>query len=381
MRSLALLLLLGCPSTGSEVVDAALNDAAAADTGHDAGVVARMDAALTEDASPRDAAISDVDAAPEDERIAIFVAYGHAARTLTSCDGRSWSAEHSFESDGHDHSAYSGLGRMAYGDAGFVACAGWGNPTRIIVSADGVNWDEIPDGPDGNFTTESGAPFAHEKGCGGIAWDGTRYAFLSRRRLWTSVDARTWVRHPVDAFDVRAFGGGDGLLVGGNENYMNLSEDGGETWRPAGEGYDLRCGAGVQRGGGILVDGDQVLITGRDGHVCVSQDRGQTFDHVAVAGGMRSMIWTGDEFVGVAGDRIHRSNDGLTWRSETHDAPDLAALAYRDDTGFVAVARDAQRFFRSDDATTWLSAASDGVDDDYLWVIVPGFGPSEVCER
>ncbi len=391
MRVLAVILGLGlaacdgAPATddAGEATDDAgeATDDAGAVTADDAGeATADADAGeATSDAGP-----PEVDAGPpSDARVPMFVAYGHAARTLTSCDGgATWIAEHSFEPDGHDHSEYSGLGRMAYGDGKFVGCAGWGNPARVVWSDDGVTWEDMPDE---NFVHEDGT-VDRPVGCSGIAWDGTQFGIIAGSAFHTSPDGRVWTRRSVTLpgrgeGDLRALGGGHGLFVFVRGPRAHLSDDGGATWY-SGTGYDLACTDSVQRGGRHLVTADRVLVGGRGGTVCVSDDRGLTWRATPVTTTMRSIEWDGAEFVGIGrtGESFH-SADGVTWRAVPHDAGvDLAAIAYGPGLGWVAVARDAQRFFSSPDAERWTAATSTGTDNDYLWTIVFGHArPSPAC--
>lgn len=382
MRSVATTLgialaLLGCDSAEDVL------DPDAATTAEDGGLYFE-DAGATDDAgAPGADAGAETDAGPLPEgRVPMFVAYGHAARTLTSCDGgETWIGEHSFEADGHDHSPYSGLGRMTYGDGRFLGCAGWGNPTRVIYSEDGLAWEDLPDE---SFVLEGGDVERPRQGCSGITWDGARYALVAGSRLFTSPDGRAWTRHP-DALpgsdNVRAVGGGDGLIIyirGG----AYLSGDGGDSWYQ-GSGYDPECSNGVQRGGGIHVTGDRVVIGGRAGTVCVSEDRGESWSSTYVTDMVRFLAYSGSEYVLTArSGEIHRSPDARSWTRVDHDAGvELAAIAFMDGA-WVGVACDAMSFFVSDDATSWRAATSEGTDSDYLWTIVAGYGrPSARCPR
>lgn len=314
-------------------------------------------------------------------RVPMFVAFGHAARTLTSCDGgESWVGEHAFEADGHDHSEYAGLGRMAWGRGRFVGCAGWGHPTRVVTSEDGIEWSDLPDGA---FVLEDGSTERPGVGCAGVVWDGSGFAFASGDRLFTSDDGLRWTRSAQrlpGTGSVRAVGGGEGLLVIVREVRAYLSDDGGRTWFE-GDGWDDACGARAQRGGGIVIADGRVLIGGRDGDVCVSSDRGHHFTASFADDFLLSITWTGSEYVGVArAGELIRSTDGLRWTPDSHDAgTDLAAISYADGK-YVAVSRDARRFFVATDPSDWTEAASDGVDDDALLTIVHGLGrPSAAC--
>ncbi|MEM9190969.1 MAG: hypothetical protein AAGF12_17420 [Myxococcota bacterium] len=378
MRGLAVLLcLLGCDGTVGSVAPppVPVPDGSPIEE-EDASVPvadAMVSVADADVATPMvDGDVPDAEPAPEGQ-VPMFVAYGHAARTLTSCDGgETWMAEHSFEANGHDHSEYSGLGRMAYGAGKFIACAGWGTPTKIVLSENGVDWEDLPDSA---FVLEDGTQERPRGGCSGIAWDGTQYAFIAGGRLFQSTDGRLWVRHPTPVpgeSHIRAMSGGGGLLVyirGG----AYFSDDGGDSWFQ-GDGFRTACGGGAQRGGRILFDGDRVLVSGRDGVACVSENRARTFRSATIGNNIRFITPDGTGYLATSyRNELHRSPDGLAWTDLTHDAnAEFAALAREPGGAYVAVSRDAQTFFRSENGTEWTRARSMGVDDDYLWTIVFG---------
>jgi len=317
--------------------------------------------------------------------IPAFIAFGHGGRSLLSCDGgKSFSHEHTFEEDGHDHSPYSALGRMAYGDGWFIGCVGWGHPTRIVRTRDGVNWEDLPDEA---FVREDDTTERPGAGCSGIVHEGERFAFIAGGWLYTSADATTWRRHPnkvPGSGHLRRVGGGDGLIVAVREDTgAHMTEDGGDSWY-TGSGWDTACASAVQRGGAIIAQGRHLVVGGRAGTFCVSGDRGHSFTSVVVNDHVTSMIWDGSRYVasGRSGE-LFVSADGLTWSTPGHDAgASLAAIAFHPKVGWAGVASDSQSFFASPDAETWTASSADGMEDEKLWIMVAGeVEPSPACVR
>lgn len=113
------------------------------------------------DASPLgdagdDGALSRSDAAhdsgePPAGRVPVFVAQGHAGRTVRSCDGgERWIDDQSQDgaircsTDGFDCDHHPGAGKgIVYGREHFFATFGWGSPGGVFRSADGARWEPL----------------------------------------------------------------------------------------------------------------------------------------------------------------------------------------------------------------------------------------------
>lgn len=83
----------------------------------------------------------------------MFIAAGHGGRTVTSCDdGKTWIANHQYDTANIDHSPYTEKG-FAYGNGIFVHLIGWGAPPSVKVSKNGIDWKrfDVPKGGEGGL--------------------------------------------------------------------------------------------------------------------------------------------------------------------------------------------------------------------------------------
>lgn len=309
----------------------------------------------------------------------VFVAQGHAGRTIVSCDdGHTWVANHSDDdsivcfSDGFDCDHTPGAGRgITFAQGYFVATFGWGQPGSVRRSKNGVDWE----------TTLEGQTFA------GVAF-GAGTFMLGGRPPYLSTDAgATWAPGgDVDSaeWNVRrsGFAAHDGgrfvLAFGSNANDINVSADLGATWaRPA--ALPPACAGDMQWSGGIEYGNGVMVIVGGTGVACRSTDGGDTWTEAPVGGELTAqLVWTGTEFVtwGRTADftpALFRSSDGAAWtvtptvvRRQNADGtisespgPTVGAVGRSDAGTFVAVNGgwqvwyDQQEFYRSADGITW----------------------------
>jgi len=253
-----------------------------------------------------------------------------------------------------------------------VAAAGWGNPSRILLSEDGVTWEDLPD----ESFLRDGEVERPRQGAGGVGWDGEVFVGIFGGRGYRSTDARTWSRISGDGLPSRYVGGGPGLIfLAGDEGVAKVSHDGGESWFDP-EGFD--CGERIQRAGAVLGREGELFVAGRAGMGCVSHDMGRSFESAPIGGDVRGVVWTGEEYVAAGRRTTWRSNDGLEWTEETHDV-DMGPLAVTDEGTLITVEGNT-RFYRQEPGGEWEEATSEGVSDASLWSIVFGYGdPSERC--
>lgn len=327
------------------------------------------------------------EAGPPTGHIPLFVAYGHGGRTLVSCDdGRTWIGEHVFAEEGGDHGPYSALARMTYGLGRFVAAAGWGAPSKLLVSEDGFQWEEL--GPDA-YTDDDGNSVELRFGATGVVFDGTVFFALLSGGTWRSDDGLRWKQLP-DTFpplptdaEFRRIGGGDGRILVPTAGRLLISDDAGDTWFE-GTGYAAACNGRIQRGGNLRVVGSRIVVGGRDGTVCASSDGGNAFRSVALTSWFSDFVWRADEFVtiarpsaGAGGARtVFRSIDGHDWTEAPGTLNGTPALLAVSDTGtLVSINGAGTAFFRSTDGgQTWEPATSEGTRSYGLTSVVFGYG-------
>jgi hypothetical protein len=362
-RSLALaanVLLFGCGSAQIETPAETAEETSVVET--DTGtVVTTEDTATSADSAPTDTGTSMdavVDSAPD--KVGVFVAQGHVARTMISCDdGRSWIKNRSdndsvrcFEGGVDcDHMESAGRG-IAFGNGQFVATFGWGKPGSIRRSTDGFNWTKTLEG-----TTFGGVVFGND-------------AFLAASRTpQVSLDfGKTWSKTAepsVTVWNVRGagFGGSNAVLAfedSGNAQ-LALSNDNGKTWtKPT--TWPSTCGKSIQSEGGIVYGKSTLLIVGGDGVACRSTDNGKTFTDSKMGGDVTSFAhFTGTDFVAwgrTDKNVMYKSSDGATW-TVTPTTHAIGPSARSDKGTFVATNTgwlawyEKQSFYRSTDGITW----------------------------
>ena len=333
-------------------------------------------------------------AGDRDERapgsIPMFIAQGHAGRTVISCDdGRSWVADQSDEEWGFcanpandcDHGPGAGRG-IAWGDGWFFATFGWGAPGSVRRSRDGVTWEPVLEG-----TT-----------FGGMVFGNGRLIAASRNgqysddlgRNWTGFDAAGLTSWNVrDAAFVPHDGGRFVMVASDGSPELVVSVDGMSWARP--ESAPSDCGEGLPYQGRIAYGNGTIVLIGDGGVICRSTDGGQTWSSKKIADSLRANgIWNGSEFMAWNYGTLHRSTDGEAWTT-TETVPDdidIGVTAVSDSGTIVGVTShwqqhyDAQVFYRSEDGVHWEVLPSDAYPGGHpIKVMAFGYGqPSERCE-
>ncbi len=357
----------------------------------------------TADETSGDAGGSEAPAAIEpvqpEGTVPMFVAVGHAGRTVLSCDdGRSWVADRSDDvgrrcfdeaagSFDCDHSSDAGTG-IAYGNGWFVATFGWGSPGTIRRSPDGLNWEIVAQGDDADAITSSG-----------LAWGLDMFLTGARSPHVAGPEADVWERGPElplgDVWNVRkiAFAptrGGTFVMFAQDAESMLATSTDGMNWEFSATGGEYCGGNNIAYGGGVL------LMAGEGG--CRSTDGGLTWEPLQLpAAANTPTLWTGTQFVYWGLDDEYRdtrysSGDGIDWEQQptTLDTggtlrPGPVALSPR---GTYVAVRDEwlgwyekQRFYRSEDGVEWTEVREGSYTGSHpLRQIVFGYGqPSGFC--
>ncbi len=328
----------------------------------------------------------------ENERplIDVFVAQGHAGRTLLSCDGghtwvgenatiqsfrnvanrdlRCWSenldpnpdpevdgeAAESFELD-CDHQLDPGRG-IAFGGGMFLATFGWGEPGRVVTSYNGAFWEVV----------------LRDTTFGGVAYAQGHW-ILGGRNTQRSVDGGRSFEAPQDSglegWNVRRVGQtsgfGERVIFVGEAGDAVISKDGGSSYeKPA--SFPVACGASIQTEGGIVSSDKVWLVIGGDGSVCRSTDGGEHWEHQSLGTNLSShAVWTGELFMVWGGGFVYQSSDGIDWNAiPVEPSWNIGPVAADSQGRLVAVKGgwnvwyEDQAFYRSDDGVRWSEAES-----------------------
>lgn len=226
----------------------------------------------------------------------------HRAFILESADGTLWS---SVSLEGLDRFDFYSV---EWGNGVFVAAGSWwSDGPSVMVSADGIHWQQVPTGlPDSpDFLEFADGRFA------GIGLFG---------RFFLSPDGFEWEAHeletPDQVFDVAWLG--DRYLVVGGSGFMASSSDGVtwvEIWR------DM---LGLSSGVHDLLEDDGMWLGVTGAGVVRSYD-GLLWEHQDLDewGSFHSVRRLEDGFWLVGGNgHIFRGADGVSWE-QVHDDPEL----------------------------------------------------------
>ena len=323
---------------------------------------------------------------PPPGSIPMFVAQGHAGRTIVSCDdGRSWVADQSEEDWQYcrgrdcDHTSNAARG-ITWGDGWFFATFGWGTPGDVRRSRDGVAWESVLGGANfggivfGNgrlVAADASGKYSDDQG---DSWQDFDSVDLS---VWTVRDA-AFVPYGGGRFIMAASDGGSELVV---------SSDGSTWLQPE---SSAGCGGGLPYQGHIVYGDGVIIMTGEGGDVCRSTDGGQNWTSQSIAGSLRANgIWNGSEFMAWSYGTLYRSSDGQSWTT-TPTVPgdvDFGVTAVSDAGTIVAVSNDWEQdyenqvFYRSEDGVNWdVLPGSAFTGGHQIQVIAFGYGqPSEHC--
>ncbi len=302
--------------------------------------------AVVDDAGPSDAgALPDAGPPPG---VGAFVAIGWGGRRITSCDqGRTWVGDRqdADEADDDWHRPYTPKG-LAFGGGVFVALTGWGNPSSVHVSADGVTWtSQVLD------TTY-----------GAVGWSDGRFVLVGNRRISASDDLGvTWAEQtdaPASTYD-RAAGAFDGVWAAGSDAMVQTRRPGG-AWEPLPSCVGARHGhIGFQ--GGFAAGGDVLLSVGHDGDTCaLAIGSGADLGASTIGNGpSRGPAYFDGAFHVVAGGAVHRSTDGVTWSAAPlPSGVRFDLLAESDEGTQVGVSADGDAFYYRDPGGDWTPATA-----------------------
>jgi hypothetical protein len=276
----------------------------------------------------------------------IFLAAGAQGARLTSHDGTRWSKPQLSEDPGGE---FRGL---AVGKGRAVAVGPYGrNATIFSHTADG-QWSKVEkkEGDDlhlndiafgaGRFVAVGGSIPNYIKGCWMTSMDGTEWseAKLKHRKQGGFGFLRV------------AFGGGRFVAIG-RAAKIAVSNDG-ATWdfhdnkdaNVEDTFINLTYGNGVFVGTGL----HGMRMTSPDGINWSNKQTGREGEHI------NTILWTGEQFVGVAPGGTYFSPDGMQWRREdNHNAP----LIFTHGNDRYVGARYKGELLVSDDAIRWRQVA------------------------
>jgi hypothetical protein len=212
-----------------------------------------------------------------------------------------------------------------------------------------------------------------------VVYDGHGFVGVTDRgTVVSSTSGETWEEHHSHAatyFSKLVYSGGKYVALGGSDNEARsifFSTDGStwtRVWDPVGgEIFDMVHGGG------------RFLGAGEYGHAFLSED-GQAWTRISAVGAvdLRSVAWSGHQYLALGDSTAHVSTDGTNWSSHDINAPEgsvirqviwandkYRAVGYR----LPQVGDPYYCFFSSDDGYNWTSRDFRGLfvaPTDLVW--------------
>ena len=302
--------------------------------------------------------------------VPVFMASGHMARTLYSCDqGRTWIHDQSANDNARcwvdgdpnyvecDHTPYSGRG-LDYTDGVFYVNFGWGANGSARSSSNGQAWTTLKsDNWGGGIAASDNDVF--------LLWNGGQLSSDSGQS-WNQLQNSPLYSfsHPLVSHV------GDKFIAMGRTDGVAISTDHGRTWN-INSTFPAASGAYFAEGNGMLVGIGGSGSTPAVGYASRSFDGGVTWETNQVFSedyrSWDNLIFNGTEFVAFSpGGLIWKSADAVTWTRANVSVPGLNLGLFTGPVGFdpstgtyVRITNawanyySAQKALRSDDGINW----------------------------
>jgi len=264
----------------------------------------------------------------------VFIAYGQQGLRMVSADGQTWSEPILEKKNYYFKGCEFAAGK-------FVAFASFGRKILFFVSENGQDWKQLSE------TEVDGRLYDIAYGNGwflvvGGDMDG-RWSAVVRSR-----DAMKWegpIKFDKEPLLLRVAHGNDRFVAVGVKGRVAVSEDG-NSWKNAEALPDLDTFIDVAYGNGVYVGSGLhgLRMTSQDGLTWEHRQTGREGEHI------NSLIWTGEQFVGVGLGATYFSSNGIQWeRTANQDAPESCTYG---DGVFVGSAWKG-RILTSRDGVTW----------------------------
>ena len=302
--------------------------------------------------------------------VPVFVAVGDGGFTATSCDrGRTWTS-HYFSAEMSDHSPWTAVGGIAFGQGSFAIGLGWGFPGHVLHSTTGLDFVDLPM----SSFLQDGNVIGFNSSSAGVVHDGTSFLLFSNP-VFRSDDGQTWTATNIalppgshQMRQVRAFPSQQLVVAslekqyddGSNQpigHFLAVSADGGASWAQ-GAGYDTACSDPIQHVGDIEMLGDALLVGAK--RLCRSTDAGATWTSFDSPTGsdLGDLFTDGTAFYATPNQYassgvVLRSEDGLTWSELSNVGSPITYGAYVGGTMVAAPKGGVPSFYFSDDGATW----------------------------
>ena len=257
--------------------------------------------------------------------LGLFVAVSDSGKVLRSPDGISWLIQAYTASSGFTNITWDATANQ------FVA-VGLGG--LISTSPAGINWTE---------RTSGTTLFLN-----GVVRQGSDLVAVGRSPVLKSSDnGVTWTQTSTGWYNAVAALGSN-VLAAGPSGKVHASTDSGANWTV------MQPSAGVTDANAedIVWNGSKFVVTGNFLSFSLSSLDGVSWVKTS-SSSPKKITWDGTNFVGVSGNRVFTSADGLSWSAvllSNTPSPILATIAW-DGSQYIAIG-SAGGIFTSPDSTT-----------------------------
>jgi len=332
------------------------------------------------------------------QSVPVIMAVGHMRSSMYSCDGgESWVGYRSandqlrcWDRDADDfdcdHDSTSMLG-VTYGDQGFMMTTGWGQPGQVEVTTDALNYSVV----------DQGSTWA------GVSYGNGVYILHSRRPIVSNDGGANWFDGgqanytPFNARRIEFIDQGQGYFLAqaqsGDVRDALISRDNGLTWESPNQ-MPESCSNGT-----IAYSDNVALIIAED--ICRSTDQGENWTVIDAGASMGNhVVYAQNEFYiyNTVSNQRHKSNDGLTWQTETFTLGDSSDNSFRlsrvyynkDMNRFISINQGWQswyentRYFYSDDGLSWSEVPRNSAGAPHahpVRAVAMGYLPASSCTQ
>ncbi len=338
--------------------------------------------------------------------VPVFVAQGHQARTVMSCDdGASWIHDVSDDSGTPclnadcDHTATSASG-IDYNDGWIFSAYGHGMPGTLRRSQNGYSWEIINTR---SVNSSQGVSYVNKtlflpNGNFGLSFDLGKTLVDNVKSIPSVFNGYFAFGRLARAGSVLFASGNGGSATSGPQGL--ISQDSGLTWNSVASnsvGWDAGVYIAAGKGRLAMVSTTHLSFSNTSAFVSYSDDNGLTWTGKVVYNGVDYADWSGlwfdgNQFVAFFDNQMWKSLDGISWSSSPLVSPvawgvTATSIARGPSGTYVSIPNlwngsyTNQRAYRSTDGLNWTQLDSNHFKGGHPMLrIISAYVDASVCQ-